>query len=191
MKKIALMLLGIAWFGVLVAEAQVKSITGNVTSSDDDMGIPGVSVSVKGTTIGTVTNLDGFYQLEVPADAATLVFSFVGMKTQEKPISGSVINATLVPDVIGVDEVMVVAYGTSTKGSFTGSAGVVEAKEIEKRQVSNISNALAGTIAGVQVLSNNGQPGSSATIRVRGVGSINAETDPLYVVDGVPFDGDL
>ncbi len=185
------MLLGIALFGVLVAEAQVKSITGTVTSSDDDMGIPGVSVSVKGTTIGTVTNLDGFYQLEVPADAATLVFSFVGMKTQEKPISGSVINATLVPDVIGVDEVMVVAYGTSTKGSFTGSAGVVEAKEIEKRQVSNISNALAGTIAGVQVLSNNGQPGSSATIRVRGVGSINAETDPLYVVDGVPFDGDL
>jgi len=185
------MLLGIALFGVLVAEAQVKSITGTVISSDDDMGIPGVSVSVKGTTIGTVTNLDGVYQLEVPSDAATLIFSFVGMKTQEAPISGSVINATLVPDVIGVDEVMVVAYGTSTKGSFTGSAGVVEAKEIEKRQVSNISNALAGTVAGVQVLSNNGQPGSSATIRVRGVGSINAGTNPLYVVDGVPFDGDL
>lgn len=185
------MLVSIVLLGIFVAEAQVKTITGTVTSSEDGIGIPGVSVSVKGTTVGTVTNIDGYYQLNVPEDGQFLVFSFVGMKTLEAPIEGSVVNATLDPDVIGVDEVMVVAYGTSTKGSFTGSAGVVEAEQIEKRQVSNVSNALAGTVAGVQVLSANGQPGTSATIRVRGVGSINAGTNPLYVVDGVPFDGDL
>jgi TonB-linked SusC/RagA family outer membrane protein len=90
-----------------------------------------------------------------------------------------------------LEEVIVVAYGTATKGAFTGSAGVIKADKIEARQVSNVSNALSGAIAGVQVLSNNGQPGTSAKIRIRGVGSINAGMDPLYVVDGVPFDGDL
>lgn len=90
-----------------------------------------------------------------------------------------------------LDEVVVTAYGTSTKGSFTGSASVMKADKIEKRQVSNVSNALAGAVAGVQILSDNGQPGESAKVRIRGVGSINAGTDPLYVVDGVPYDGDL
>ena len=90
-----------------------------------------------------------------------------------------------------MDEVVVTAYGTSTKGSFTGSAAVMKADKIEKRLVSNVSNALAGSVAGVQILSDNGQPGESAKVRIRGVGSINAGTDPLYVVDGVPYDGDL
>lgn len=191
MKKIALMLLGIALFGVLIAEAQVKSITGTVTSSDDGSGIPGVSVNVKGTTIGTVTNLSGEYLLDVPEDAKILVFSFIGMATQEVEITKNVIDVEMKTSSVDVDEVMVVAYGTSTKGSFTGSAGVVKAEELGKRQVSDVSNALAGSVAGVQTLSSNGQPGTSSSVRVRGVGSINAGKNPLYVVDGVPFDGDL
>ncbi len=191
MKKIALMLLGIAFFGVLVVEAQVKSINGTVTGSDDGTGIPGVSVSVKGTTIGTVTNLDGKYQLEVPNDASVLIFSFVGMKTQEVEISGSTVDAVMEADLVGIDEVMVVAYGTATKESFTGAASVVEAETLEKRQVSNVSQALTGVTAGIQVASSTGQPGTSASIRIRGVGSMSASSAPLYVVDGIPYGEDI
>ena len=185
------MLLGIALFGVLVAEAQVKSITGTVTSSEDDMGIPGVSVSVKGTTIGTVTNLDGGYQLEVPSDATTLIFSFVGMKKQEVEITGSTVDAVLEAELVGLNEVMVVAYGTATKESFTGAASVVEAETLEKRQVSNVSQALTGVAAGIQVANTTGQPGTAAKIRIRGVGSMSASSAPLYVVDGIPYGEDI
>ena len=118
------------------------------------------------------------------------MISFIGMKTQEVVIRPK-LSITLKPDTEILDEVIVTAYGTSTKGSFTGSAAVMKAEKLEKRQVSNVSQALAGAVAGVQIQSANGQPGVSATIRVRGVGSINADADPLYVVDGVPFDGDL
>ena len=183
-------------FGILIAgmqlvSAQVKSISGTVTSAEDGTGIPGVSVVVKGTTIGTVTNIDGNYQLEVPADAKTMVFSFVGMKTAEVPISGTEVNAELEADFIGVDEVMVVAYGEATKETFTGSATEIKSDELEKRMVSNVSNALSGIAAGVQSASSSGQPGSSASIRIRGMGSMSASSAPLYVVDGVPYDGDI
>ena len=116
--------------------------------------------------------------------------SFIGMKTQEIVIRPK-LSITLKPDAEILDEVVVTAYGTSTKGSFTGSAAVMKSEKLEKRQVSNVSQALSGAVAGVQVQSSNGQPGASAKIRIRGVGSINAGADPLYVVDGVPFDGDL
>ena len=119
-----------------------------------------------------------------------MVVSFIGMATQEVAIKQTV-NITLKSDAEVLEEVVVTAYGTTTKGTFTGSASVMKADKIEQRQVSNVSNALAGAIAGVQVLNDNGQPGSSSKVRIRGVGSINAGTDPLYVVDGIPFDGDL
>ncbi|WP_319502828.1 SusC/RagA family TonB-linked outer membrane protein [uncultured Draconibacterium sp.] len=191
MKKIALMLLGIALFGVLVAEAQVKSITGTVTSADDDMGIPGVSVSVKGTTIGTVTNLDGVYQLDVPTDAEALIFSFVGMKTQEVEITGSTIDVVMDADLVGLDEVVVVGYGTATRQSFVGSAKTVSSENIKSKSISNVSQSLSGEVAGVSVINTSGQPGSTATIRIRGFGSVNGNRDPLYVVDGVPYSGSL
>ncbi|MGQ1947936.1 SusC/RagA family TonB-linked outer membrane protein [Geofilum sp. OHC36d9] len=192
MKKVLMALSFVMALGLSVVNAQTRTITGTVTGSDDGAPIPGASVFVKGTTMGSVTSIDGNYSINVPQDAETLVFSFVGMETQEQPIAGrSVIDVMLGSDAIAMDEVIVVAYGTSTKGAFTGSAGVMDAAKIEKRQVSNISNALSGSVAGVQVLSDNGQPGASAKLRVRGVGSINAGSDPLYVVDGVPFDGDL
>nr|WP_319401162.1 TonB-dependent receptor [uncultured Carboxylicivirga sp.] len=192
MKKVLFALSLMVMVGMQALLAQTTNITGKVTDAGDGMAIPGVSVFVKGTTVGTVTRPDGTYTLTVPNDATTLVFSFVGMTTQEVAIAGqTVINAAMGSDAMDIDEVIVVAYGTSTKGSFTGSAAVVDADVLEKRQVSNISNALSGSVAGVQVLTSNGQPGSSATVRVRGVGSINAGSDPLYVVDGIPFDGDL
>ena len=192
MKKVLLALSFLMVIGLGNLLAQAQTVTGTVTGSDDGMPIPGVSVFVKGTTVGTVTQSDGTYSLRVPDDAETIVFSFVGMKTQEIPYEGqSTIDVQLVSESFAMDEVIVVAYGTSTVGSFTGSAAEVDAASIEKRQVSNVTNALSGAVAGVQVLDNNGQPGTSATVRVRGVGSINAGTDPLYVVDGIPFDGDL
>nr|WP_321407919.1 TonB-dependent receptor [uncultured Carboxylicivirga sp.] len=192
MKKVLFALSFMVMVGVQALLAQTTNITGTVTDANDGSPIPGVSVFVKGTTVGTVTRPDGTYSLSVPNDATTLVFSFVGMTAQEVEIAGQTqISVVMSSDSEDIDEVIVVAYGTSTKGSYTGSAAVVSAETIEKRQVSNVSQALSGAVAGVQVLSNNGQPGSEATIRIRGVGSINADSDPLYVVDGVPFDGDL
>src|SRR5690554_1720744 len=171
MKKVLLALSFVMVFGLSALVAQTRTITGTVTGSDDGQPIPGASVFVKGTTMGTITQIDGDYTINVPQDAEVLVFSFVGMQTQEQEIAGrSVINVTLGSDVIAMDEVIVVAYGTSTKGAFTGSAAVMSAEKIEKRQVSNISNALSGAMAGVQILSDNGQPGTSATVRIRGVG---------------------
>jgi len=192
MRKISLLLVFLGFIGLQVVFAQTRQISGVVTSSEDGSSVPGVSVVVKGSTIGTTTDMNGIFHLKVPQDAKTLVFSFVGMRSQEVPMNGkSTIDVALGSDVKGIDEVLVVAYGTSTKGTFTGSASVIKADELKIRQVSNVSTALAGSVAGVQILSSDGRPGGSATVRVRGVGSINAGSDPLYVVDGIPFDGDL
>ncbi|MDX8339667.1 TonB-dependent receptor [Draconibacterium sp. IB214405] len=187
MKKIALMLLGIALFGVLMVEAQVKSITGTVTSAEDGTGIPGVSVSVKGTTIGTVTNIDGQYQLDVPNDAQTIVFSFVGMKTIEAPISGSVVNATMEADYVGVEEVIVTGYTSHRKSEVTGSSVQVSGESLANMPVASVDQALQGKIAGVNISSSSGTPGSVQNIRIRGRSSITAGNEPLYVIDGVPM----
>ena len=171
--------------------AQKTSLTGTVTG-DDGLPIPGASVIVKGTTIGTVTNLDGQYTLQVPADATTLVFTFIGMAQQEQPIDGrKVIDVRLSNDEQLVDEVMVVAYGTAKRSSFTGSAGTVKSEKLAERSVSNAMQALTGQVAGVQVLNSNGAPGSAPTIRIRGIGSMSASNAPLYVVDGVPYEGSV
>lgn len=179
---LALFFIGI---GVVVAQTQVR---GTIV---DETGIPviGATIQIQGTAQGTVTDIDGNFNLAAPA-GGTLIISYVGYITQEVPVSANV-NISLVPDSELLDEVIVVAYGTSTRGTFTGSAGVVDSERLEMRQISNVSNALSGNVAGVQILSNDGQPGSSATVRIRGVGSINAGMDPLYVVDGIPYDGDL
>jgi len=190
MKKLLFIVMALC-IGATTLLAQTKQITGTVSSSEDGAPIPGVSVSVKGTTTGTVSNVDGKFTLEVPSNAQTLTFSFVGMKTQEVPISGTTVNVVMEPDVIGVDEVMVVAYGTAKKESFTGSAEVINNDVLDRRPVANISKALEGQVAGVQTTSGSGQPGQGSQIIIRGFGSINSDNSPLYVVDGVPFDGDL
>ncbi|MCL3779461.1 TonB-dependent receptor [Prolixibacteraceae bacterium JC049] len=192
MKKFALLLTSLLLLGLSVAFAQTKSITGVVTSADDGATLPGVSVVVKGTTLGVVTDIDGKYTLDVPNDATTLVYSYVGMQAKEEIINGRTkIDVKLSADVVDVDEVMVVAYGTTKKESFTGSAGTIKSEDLAKRQVSNVTKSLAGQVAGVQITSSNGQPGTSATVRIRGIGSISASNNPLYVVDGVPFDGSI
>ena len=124
------------------------------------------------------------------SSAKTLQVSFVGMQTQEVTIKPSV-RIVLVPDAQVLDEVMVVAYGTAKKSSFTGSAATIKSEKIAARQTSNVTNALTGQVAGVQTTSNTGQPGKDATIRIRGIGSISASNKPLYVVDGVPYDGEI
>jgi TonB-linked SusC/RagA family outer membrane protein len=173
-----------------LAIAQNKSVSGVVV---DEAGEPviGASIVVKGdATMGTVTDLNGKFTLSVPASARTLVVRYLGMQEQEVAVASEV-KVVLSASDTSLDEVLVVAYGTSTKGTFTGSAGVVKSEDLAKRQVSNVTQALSGAVAGVQTLSSNAQPGESAAVRVRGVGSINASTTPLYVLDGIPFDGDM
>ena len=157
----------------------------------DGLPVVGASVLVKGTTVGTVTDIDGNFTLtNVPSSAGTLVISFIGMQSQEVKIKSNV-NVVLKSDAEQLDEVMVVAYGTAKKSSFTGSAGTMNADKIATRSVSNITNAMSGQVAGVQMTSDNGQPGEAAKIRIRGIGSMSSSNDPLYVVDGVPYDGNI
>jgi len=191
MKKLFLIIFCIFLEGIQIVNAQTKGISGTVIDQTDGMAIPGVSVVIKGTTIGTVTDIDGKFRMQVSKDASILIFSFVGMETKEISISGTVVNAALKADVIGVDEVMVVAYGTATKGTFTGSAAKVSSEKIEQRPLTNITNAIEGISPGIQVDAGSGQPGSGQEIRVRGFGSYSASNTPLYVVDGAPFIGDI
>jgi TonB-linked SusC/RagA family outer membrane protein len=190
MKKLILTLFAIACIQVVFAQ---QKITGTVTSSEDGLPIPGVSVFVKGNqTLGTATNIDGEYTLSVPSDAEILVFTAVGMTEVEKTIGGqTVIDVVLEPASLAMDEVIVVAYGTSTKEAFTGSAEVIGAKELENRPLTSTVSAIEGTAAGVQVLSASGQPGSSPEIVIRGVGTLNGTTDPLYIVDGIQYEGSI
>ncbi len=189
MKKLALFVTCILIVGMQVVNAQVKSISGTVTSADDGSFIPGVSVILKGTTLGTVTNIDGYYHLDVPEDAQTLIFSFVGMKTSEMPITGSVINVALQADILGLDEVMVVAYGTAKREAVTGSIESIDAGSIETRNLSSATAIIEGASPGVQVNNTYGEPGEDPKIRIRGFTSVNGENDPLVVVDGVAYTG--
>ncbi|MDR3822900.1 MAG: TonB-dependent receptor, partial [Bacteroides sp.] len=166
-------------------------VTGVVISEEDGQPVIGASVLVKGTQIGAITGVDGDFTLpNVPSSAKTLVISYIGMQTQEVDIKPN-IKVFMRSDSEMLDEVMVVAYGTAKKSAFTGSASVIKSETLEKRQVSNLSNALSGTVSGVQTQSTNGQPGTSATVRIRGIGSMYASNNPLYVVDGIPYEGDI
>ena len=186
-----MLLMTCLFIGIGLVNAQVSKVTGTVTSHEDGLPVVGASVLVKGTTVGTVTDIDGKFTItNVPSSAGTLVISFIGMKTQEVAIK-SVVNVSLHSDTEVLDEVMVVAYGTARKESFTGSAEVIKADKIEKRPVANVTKALDGMVAGVQTTSGSGQPGSGVSVVVRGFGSINSSQNPLYVVDGVPYDGNI
>jgi TonB-linked SusC/RagA family outer membrane protein len=173
-----------------IAIAQNKQVSGTVV---DESGEPviGASVIVKGNaTVGTVTNIDGNFSFDVPASAGTLIVRYLGMREQEIA-AGQDLKVILYPSSTSLDEVIVVAYGTAKKSAFTGSASTIKAEEIGKRQSADVSKALQGTMSGVQVVSTSGQPGTAATIRIRGIGSISASSDPLYVVDGIPVESSL
>lgn len=183
MKKF-LLLLSVCFIAFGQVLAQSQTISGTVLNAADDEPIIGASVQVKGTSKGTITDVDGKFSLEVEP-ASVLVVSFIGMGTQEVAAKdGVVIN--LSEDSKQLEEVMVVAFGTSTKKSFTGAASVVKADDITKRQTSNVTGALAGQVAGVQGLSTSGQPGTTSSVIIRGIGSMYASNAPLYVIDGVP-----
>ena len=190
MKRKLMLFVACLFIGIGLVSAQIK-VTGTVTSSEDGLPVVGASVMVKGTTIGTVTDLDGNFVLgNVPNSSKELQFSFVGMKTLLLPVK-SRMNVVMHPDREVLDEVMVVAFGTAKKSSFTGSASAIKSEKIAQRQTSNVTNALAGQVAGVQIQSANGEPGAAASVRIRGIGSLSASNAPLYVVDGVPFEGGI
>ncbi len=188
MKKI-LLLIAIYAIGLNLGWAQTREITGKVVSMDDGTTVPGASVSVKGTTLGTITDLDGMYRLKVPQEAKTLVFTFVGMKTQEVAINNqSVINIKLSPDNIAVDEVVVTGLGISReKKSLAYAVQDVKSEEITKAGQMNLTSSLSGKVAGVQVNQFGGAVGASSRISIRGNSSLSSDQQPLIVVDGVPI----
>jgi TonB-linked SusC/RagA family outer membrane protein len=171
------------------ALAQTQQVTGKVTTADGKEELPGVTVLLKGTTNGTGTGVDGSYSLQVPAGAGgTLVFSYVGYTTQEVPIAGqTTINVSLKGEAKGLDEVVVVGYGSQKKSDVTGALSSVSAKEIQQVQTPNLTQALQGRAAGVDVAGGNFRPGEVPAIRIRGNRSVRASNEPLYVVDGIPL----
>lgn len=173
---------------VQVSFAQDRTISGTV--SDESGPLPGVTILKKGTTQGTETDFDGNYSIKAKT-GDVLVFSFVGMKTAERTVGASnSVSVVLETDNL-LEEVVVVGYGTTTKQAYTGTAKVVKTEQLEAKSVSNVTQALAGEVAGVTVLNTSGQPGAAATVRIRGFGSVNGNRSPLYVVDGAPFFGSI
>lgn len=165
---------------------QQKTITGNVTDSSG-APLPGVTVVVKGTTQGTVTDEAGNYSLPAVPGDETLVFSFVGMRTQEIPVSGqTTVNVVMAEEAIGLDEVVAVGYGTVRKRDLISSVSKVDAETLKKTTTSSFTTALQGVASGVQVSSTSGEPGAATRILVRGVSSITTATEPLVIVDGLP-----
>lgn len=181
----------LAFLGLLGMQAFAqKTITGTVFNAEDGKTLPGVSVLVKGTTIATVTDIDGKYILKnVPEDATVLVFSFIGMKSQEVSISGNVVDCNLEKEDVSIDEVIVTALGISREQKALGySATNVNNEEFEKNISLNAMNSLQGKVAGVVVTSGGGTPGSSTKVIIRGYSSVSGGNNPLYVIDGVPID---
>ncbi len=182
MKKIFLFLF---CFQVSLLFAQTWNITGNISASDDPFPVTGANITLKGTTVGTISDLDGNFSISA-SKGDILVFSFIGYKTQEKEVvSESPLKIILEPDNLMLDEVVAIGYGTMKKSDLTGAVTSVKADQLQKTPAAGLDQALQGRAAGVTVNSNSGQPGAAATIRIRGIGSAIGGNDPLYVVDGV------
>ncbi|MDQ2178290.1 TonB-dependent receptor [Marinifilum sp. D714] len=165
--------------------AQTKQVSGTVTSADDGMGMPGVSVVIKGTTSGTSTDIDGKYTIEARS-SDVLLFSFVGMQSQEIQVGDqTIINISLSQQTVGMDEVVVVAYGSQRKRDLTGSVAGIKSEQLENVPIPSFENALQGQTAGVQ-MNTSSRTGEANSVRIRGTSSIGASSQPLYVIDGVP-----
>ena len=171
----------------LTAAAQTR-VSGTVTSAETDEALPGVNVVVKGTTIGTVTNIDGNYSVEVPDGQNVLQFSFIGFTAEEVEINGqSTIDVGMAPDIQSLQEVVVVGYGQQSERFNTQQISQINAKEFAEQPVVNVQDLLQGRAAGVQMTSTSGTLGARSNLRIRGASSIGAGNQPLYVVDGVPL----
>jgi TonB-linked SusC/RagA family outer membrane protein len=186
MKKCTFLLVFLLLAGLSSLMAQEVQVKGTVTGSEDGMPVPGAYVIIKGTQTGTSTDVSGNYAISVPADA-TLIISSVGMKSQEIVVGGSsVIDVVLQPDVIGMEEVIVVGYTTVRKEANTGAVNVVKSDKLRDVPENSFDKMLSGKIPGVTISATSGQPGAASQIRVRGITSLNAGSDPLIVVDGSP-----
>ncbi|MBE0675335.1 MAG: SusC/RagA family TonB-linked outer membrane protein, partial [Bacteroidales bacterium] len=176
--------------GTAIQQQQRVVVTGTVTGKSDNLPLPGVTIVEKGTTTGAaITNSNGEFTITVSGENAVLVFSFIGMRSQEATVSGGVRNLSIVmeEDNFNLEEVIVTGYGSLKKEAYAGSASMVKMDRLSDVPVSNIGQLLQGSASGVQVTNTSGQPGAATQIRVRGTGSFNASNDPLYVVDGVPI----
>jgi len=191
MKKAKLIMLCLLVFAGMAA-AQTTSVKGTVVSSEDGQAVIGASIFVTGTTVGAITDLDGRFTITgVPANAKTLTISCIGMVTQEVEIA-PVVNVTLDPDSEALAEAVVtIAYGAAKKSSLTGAISSVDSDKIAARTTSTVTSALEGNVSGVQVAAAYGAPGQEPSIRIRGVGTVNGSSSPLYVLDGVPFGGSI
>ena len=187
--KCLLLFLAFVFAGGAVS-AQIQKVSGKVTDKTGGP-LPGVTVLVKGTTNGTITDFEGTYTINNLPDNSTLVFSFVGMKQQEVPVTKAVINVTLEEETVGLEEVVAIGYGKAKKGDLTSSITSVKGEEIKKMTVGNPVEALQGKAPGVQVIAGSGAPGAAPKVLIRGFTSVNLSTDPLYVVDGVPMGNNL
>lgn len=190
MKKKLLLLSVLIMGSIAAAISQNRTITGKVISSDDKQPLPAVNVKISGTQTGVQTNLDGQYSIEVTPDAKVLSFSFVGYTTQDVEIKDQkTIDVVLALEKKVIDEVIVVGYGVATSRAKTaGAVATIGSKSIDQVPLGSMDNMLQGKASGVQITAINGQPGQAAFIRIRGVGSISAGNQPLFVVDGVPVD---
>lgn len=185
MKKFLLLLLvlSVGFQGALLA--QTRTVTGKVTGADDGLGIPRVNVTVKGTSRGVPSDLDGNYSIEV-APSETLVFSFVGYITKEVPVGNqTTINVTLEPDFAELEEVVVVGYGSQDKKEITSSVVALDEEEFNKGNVNDPTQLLQGKVPGLSIYNKGGNPNSSSTIRLRGISTVGANQEPLVVIDGV------
>lgn len=170
--------------------AQSRVVTGVVTDVSTSESIPGVNVILKGSTSGTITDIDGKFSVNVSSDETILVFSFIGYESQETAVgSRSIINVALQTSTLGLDEVVVVGYGTMKKSDLTGSVVNLSGEKLRESIVINPDQMLQGKVAGVQVQANSGAPGAANSIRIRGVSSINNTNEPLYIIDGIPVSG--
>ena len=172
-------------FPAVLSAQQLKTVTGTIT---DETGapLPGASIVVKGTTIGAASGLDGSFTLKVPEDITTLVVSFIGMETQEVPITSGPLRITMSASKKMLDEVVVVGYGTMRRSEVSSAISSVSNAEIKNLAVAGADQALQGKVSGLTIQNNSGQPGGGVSMRVRGITTINSN-DPLIVVDGVPF----
>ena len=182
---VAMLMLSVSAF------AQNLTVSGVVTDSSTGLGVPFASIQLKGTMTGASSDGDGIYSITVPSDGV-LIFTSIGYKDVEVAVNGNAkVDAVLHPDTETLEETIVVAFGTATKESFTGSATVVKSSDIAKTQSSDVTRALEGVVAGVQMTTTSGSLGQSPSIMVRGISSMSAGTAPLYVVDGIPYSGDM
>lgn len=168
------------------------NVSGKVVDAENGEGLPGVNIIEKGTSNGTITEADGSYNLSVADNSATLTFSFIGYVSQEVPINGrSEINISMATDIRSLEEIVVTGYSTQQRGDVTASIGIADVESLKKRGVTNTAHALQGTVAGVHVISNNGNPGSDVNITIRGVSSFSGNNGPLVIVDGVQVETGL